>query len=55
MKRTAFEKKEINGISRGPGANIKTQEHTESAIHRGIASQHLPLMEPKAVCARDRD
>jgi hypothetical protein len=55
MKRTAFEKEQINGISRGTGANIKTQEHTEGAIHRGITSQHLSLMEPKAVCARDRD
>jgi hypothetical protein len=55
MKRTAFEKEEIDGVSRRAGANVKTQEHAESAIHRGVAGQHLPLMEPKAVCARDCD
>ena len=47
MKRTAFEKEQIDGISRGTGANIKTQEHTEGAIHRGITSQHLPLWNQK--------
>jgi hypothetical protein len=55
MERTAFEKKEIDGITRGTRANVKTQEHSESAIQRGIAGKHLALMEPKAVCDRDRD
>jgi hypothetical protein len=55
MKRTAFEKEQIDGISRRAGANIKTQEHTDGAIDRGVAGEHLPLMEPKAICAGDHD
>jgi hypothetical protein len=55
MKRAAFEKEQVDGIARGPRTNIETQEHAKSAIHRGVASNHLALMEPKAIRTRDRD
>ena len=55
MKRTALKKEQVDGIACGPRTNIEAQEHADGAIDRGVASEHLPLMEPKAVCARNHD
>jgi hypothetical protein len=55
MKRAAFQKEEVDGIARGTGTNIETQEHAKGAIHGEVACNHLALMEPKAICARDDD
>lgn len=55
MKRTAFEKKQVDGIPSGTRADVKTHEHSESTIECGVARQRMSLLEPNAVCRRDRD
>ena len=55
MKRIAFVKKQIDGVSRGARADVETEEHTESAIHGRVPCHHVSLLDPETVYRRDGD
>jgi len=54
MKRTAFEKEQIDGVPRWARANIKTQENADGAVHGRVARQRLSLLKPNTIYCRER-
>jgi len=55
MKWIVFVKKQVDGISRRSRADVKAQEHADSAIECRIARQPVALLKPKIIHRRDRD
>ena len=55
MKSSALKEKQVDGIARGAGADVKTKEDAKRAVQHVIAGQRVALIKPKAVNCRHGD